>query len=732
MILLAGGVGLALPSLGAASSGDQADDLAPVVVTASRAGAQSLQDIPMSISALVPDELSAKGLSGMSDFLRTVPGVVLNSQDVGVNRITMRGLVSRDINITDLQDRSLVALYLDEIPIGLNMSNPDLRVVEMERVEIIRGPQGTLYGAGSMAGTIRYITKKPDPKQFFGDVDAALSSTQRGGTNWNAKLAANLPLVSDQLALRVGVYRESQDGYIDNIGTGTKNANKLTSTQANAALRWMPTSALTLDASVTYQKLESDGSNGIYRDLGDRTMSLTPVGLNDKLKIFNLTLEYEGAGFDLVSSTSYVDRKFNLQTSLEYLNEAIFGIPMISPSSQLNTIGNFTQEIRVVAKPGKLHWQVGAYYGRDKRHYLQNSIGVGLDQFVGISSLDLYAPLPDEVYYGDIRVEDKQWAVFGEATYQLSDKFELTAGLRYFNFKGPATYFQGGLAGTDAFGLPVALAAEEKASGINPKLVLTYKPNENLMLFAEAARGFRYGGVNYPVPDSFCAASLAKDGLTSAPLTFGPDKVWSYSLGEKGTFADRRMTLNSTAFLINWTNAQTVHPLDCGYPFTENGGKVRSTGFEMESRLKVSSALVVGLNATYTNSESVGGIATINARDGDKVPFFPKWSAAVSADYTWELGSGKLAFGADYSYQGTMGTEFNPTGPNYRTIPSSGIVNASLNYLTGPWEVGLFGTNLTDSDQVSTVIANTLPTQPGDQIFIGRPRTIGLRVKRNF
>lgn len=377
-ILLIGSASLALPSPGSANISDQSDDLAPVVVTASRAGAESLQDIPMSISALSPDELSAKGLSGMGDILRSVPGVVLNAQDVGINRITMRGLVSRDINITDLQDRSLVALYLDEIPIGLNMSNPDLRVVEMERIEVIRGPQGTLYGAGSMAGTIRYITRKPDPSRFFGDADATISSTQKGGANWSAKLAANMPLIGDQLALRAGVYRESQDGYVDNIGTGTKDANRFTSTQANAALRWMPTSTLTLDASVTYQELLSDGSNGVFRDLGYRTTSLTPVGTNDKLKIFNVTLGYNGTWFDLVASTSYVDRKFNLQTSLEYLDEAIFGIPMASPSSQLNTIGNFTQEIRVVSKPGKLHWQVGAFYGRDKRHYLQNSMGAGL------------------------------------------------------------------------------------------------------------------------------------------------------------------------------------------------------------------------------------------------------------------------------------------------------------------------------------------------------------------
>lgn len=721
-----------LGGVGAAHAEGQGSTLEEVVITANRTGAQRLQDVPMAISALAPDDLSTKGLVAMEDFLRNVPGVVLNSASTGVNRITMRGLVTSELNFTQLQDRSLVALYLDEIPIGLNMSNPDLRAVELERVEVIRGPQGTLYGAGSMAGTIRYISKKPDPTEFSGVTEAQTSATQRGGENWNLRGALNLPIVPSKLALRLGAYRETQDGYVDNIGTRQKDANSLVNTQANAALRWLPTDALTVDASVTYQKLESDGTNGIYRQLDDKYSSQRPVGFDDDLKIFNLTLGYDTSLFDVISSTSYVDREFDQRSSYDFLVEASLGATLASPSSSLSALENFTQEIRVVSKPGRWRWQVGAFYGDDKRRYLQNTFAEGLDQLVGISATDLFAPHPDEIYYADIRVEDKQWALFGETTYELTDQLAVTAGLRYFNFEGPATYFQGGIAGTDALGLPVALAATETADGVNPKLVVTYKPNDDFMLFAEAARGFRYGGVNYPVPDSFCAASLAEDGLTSAPLTFGPDHVWSFSLGEKSTIADGRMTLNATAFLVNWTEAQTLHPLACGYPFTENGGKIRSTGLELESRFSVTPELVIALNAAYTNAESNGGIATIQARDGDTVPFFPQWLASVSADYTWAIASGEITFSTDYSYRDEMGTEFNPNGATYREIPSSGVVNASLNYATGAWQMGIFGTNLSDSEQISSIAPRSRPTDPGDLIYLGRPRTIGLRLQRKF
>jgi outer membrane receptor protein involved in Fe transport len=732
-LVLIGASGLALtaPVLAA----DQATGLSEVVVTASRTGSENLQDIPMSISALDPGDLSARGLSGMSDFLRAVPGVVLNAETAGVNRVTMRGLVSRDINITDLQDRSMVAIYLDEIPIGLNMSNPDLRVLDMERIEVIRGPQGTLYGAGSMAGTVRYITRKPDLSSFFGTADSFVSSTEDGGTNWGLKGSVNLPLADGKAALRLGAYRQEDDGFVDRAdASGTtveEDANSQVTTQANAALRWTPTEALTADLSFTYQEFESDGSNGIFRELDDRAFSGVPTGFDDDLQIFNLTLNYDAGPVDIISSTSYVDREFTISSSFDFISLYLFGV-QIAPSFENSDIQNFTQEIRVVSKPGPLQWQLGAYYANDERHYVQNSFIEGLDALIGIPSQDLFAPYPDQVYYGNIPLEDEQWALFGEATYQVSDRWSLTAGLRYFDFEGSADYFQGGIAGVDADLQPVAQAATEEADGFNPKFLASFQLNDDVMFFVEAARGFRYGGVNYPVPISFCGEDLAQDGLASAPLTFGPDEAWSYSIGEKGAFLDRRMTLNATAFYIQWTDAQTVHPLDCGYPFTENGGDIDSLGFEFETYFQMTEALTVGLNATYTDAQSDGGIPTIGAQDGDSVPYFPEWMAAVTADYVWTVGTGELRLAADYSYRDDMGTEFNPADLNYRTIPSGSVVNASLNYRMGSWEVGVFGTNLGDDEQISYVGAPTLPSQPGDQLFLGRPRTFGLRVQVDF
>ena len=406
---------------------------------------------------------------------------------------------------------------------------------------------------------------------------------------------------------------------------------------------------------------------------------------------------------------------------------------MAGPSSMRNTIENFTQEIRLVSEPGRLQWQIGAFYANDERRYVQHSIGEGSDAWLGASAVDDFlATRPDEIYFGDIRSEDKQWALFGEATYELTEKVALTVGLRYFDFEGPASYYQSGVFGLDADGGPLDGKEVEKASGINPKIAITYAPTEDLLFFAEAAKGFRYGGVNYPVPIGYCGDALAADGLTEAPATFGPDEVWSYSIGQKGTFVDGRMTFNATAFLIEWSDAQTIHPLSCAYPFIENGGEIESKGVEVESRINLTDALRLGINASYTRPESVGGIPTIDAREGDSVPYFPEWSAAVSADYTMDLASGELVLTADYSFRDKMGTEFNPTLSFYREIPSSNALNAAANYTTGLWQFGLFGTNLTNNKQLSSVAYPSYPTTFGDLNFLGRPRTIGLRVQRAF
>jgi outer membrane receptor protein involved in Fe transport len=226
------------------------------------------------------------------------------------------------------------------------------------------------------------------------------------------------------------------------------------------------------------------------------------------------------------------------------------------------------------------------------------------------------------------------------------------------------------------------------------------------MVFAEAARGFRYGGVNEPAPPQFCAADLNAIGLIASPATFGPDHLWSYTVGEKSTLGSGRYLLNVDGFFIDWQDVQTVHDLQCGYYFQENKGSITSQGLEWETSARLTHALTVGMSGSFTDARSKGPIANLDASDGDRAPYFPRTIITATADYTFDLPEGQIILGTDYTYRSNAYTQFSSTNPLYREIPSSRLLNATATYQRGRWSVGIFGTNLTNDRQISVVEPN--------------------------
>lgn len=703
-----------------------------VVVTARRAGDESAQDVPMSISVISPGTLAATNTLALQDVLRTVPSVTYEQYAPGFNRVTIRGLVNSELGVGQIQDRSLVGFYLDDIPMTVNGAIPEIRAVDLERIEVLRGPQGTLFGAGSMAGTVRYITAKPDATQRDGSAEVSSGWTDGGDPSWSVQGEVNVPLASEKLALRLGGYYSQEGGWIEDIGRGIENVNEGQSAQFRVAVRALPTDNLTLDASMFYLGMDVDGRYSVYREIDNRTSSLTAEGFDDDLKVFNLTADYDLGGMNLLSSTSYFDREFDILYNLEALIGAFFGTGPEAPSFIHNKVQNFSQEIRLVGSGDKLTWQIGAFYGEDSRFYSQDAFFVGLDDLVGVPSQSTGTPYPDEIFYGWIDSVDEQWAVFSDAFYALTDKLEVSVGLRYFNFRGPATYFQTGIAGADVDLTPLIQSATERADGLNPRFVARYNVSDDFMVYAEAARGFRYGGVNYPVPESFCGADLEADGIESAPLTFGPDDVWSYTIGEKAQFADRRITFNAAVFYVKWNDAQTIHPLNCAFPFIENSGSLESKGLELESTFRPLDHLALGVNLSYTDVSATEPLENIGVEEGDRAPYSPKWIVSAFGDYVVPFAEGDLAVRADYTYRGEAGTEFNPGNSSFRTIPSFNSLNAAVTYHFETWEVGLYGRNITNDELVSRVRAAAYATSIGDEYAMGRPRTFGIRVQKEF
>lgn len=720
-----------------ASSGDALEE---VIVTATRQGVQSVQTVPMAITVVSPADLDAKGLSGVSDFINTLPSVNMQSNSPGVNSIEMRGLVTTFPDITALQDRSLTSVYLDDAPISIQTANPDLMVYDLERIEVIRGPQGTLYGAGSMAGTIRLITRKPDSHEFSGSGDVSVSETKHGGTNYSVRAAVNLPITENVLAVRLNGYRGEDSGFIDNIQLGRKDANDSETTQGRAAIRWTPTDKLILDATATFAELDAHGNYDTYPSLGPYTYeSLTPEGFDDHFKLYNLALDDDLDFSHLIASVSYQDRDFTDYRSFQYQDEYLLTPGLLLPAAgfQINTVRDATEEVRLVSNPNQpLRWTFGAFNENYHRNYLQLIDSPGSDAAVGINSVTEYGtPQPDQPFWGPIDVKEHQLALFGETTYEVVPRLDITLGARYFDFRQDFNLYFAGIFGSLGPGQPLTRSDVQESSGVNPRAVASYHVSDTMMLYAEAARGFRYGGVNLPVPLQFCGAELNSIGLSNAPVTFGPDHLWNYEIGEKGEFFDRKLLFNLTGFFIDWSDVQTTHDLACGYPFIQNSGNITSKGVELESKAKLGQSVTLSLNGSFTDATADGAIPNLSAPSGARAPYFPRTIVSAGVTYVTQLSSGEVRWAADWTYRSNAYTQFDQNSPLNLEIPSQNLLDASITYAVNRWQFAAYGTNLTNNMLISTYVYlknQYAPYQPDNQTFIGRPRTVGLRLHRDF
>ena len=788
----------------APANDDKTTQLQEVVVTANRSGAQSLQSVAMAISAVDIKQFDRTGSTSITDLTKFTPSLVITEDAPGFNKFDMRGLTTGAYRTSDTSDRSLVAVYLDDTPISVQGQTPDLKVYDLERVEVLRGPQGTLYGAGSMSGTIRFITAKPNPNSTFGTLEVSGSGTEHGSGNYNVKGMINIPIIADSLAVRATVYQGEDSGYINNIGLRNKrDANLDRTTQARIAVRWTPTTKLTIDASATYEKSHAYGLNQAVSGLAPYTTSTNgPEGTQDDFQMYSVTGTYDLGFANLVSSSSYTSRRIGFQASYDAQIGYFFendgytsngpspnAYPLYNPPTaysqtvadeipaQLylisNKIHDFMQEVRLVSKDdGPVKWTVGAYYEHQRRNLYQDDPTPGFDTLSYENAFGPYntpnglynsktvdgAFEANDVFSGVQNESEHQLALFTDDTWHVTKKLDITAGVRYFNFSESYYLFESGVYGVINH-VPLIQHASLNSSGFNPRFNASYKFDKDFMVYAEAAKGFRYGGTNQPVPVGAsgialqCAQNLASYGYSSAPLTFGPDHLWSYTVGEKAKLFDGRMTLNADAYYVDWKDVQTRLLLNCTYFFTDNKGSITSRGLELESVFRLTHELTVSVSAAYNDSRANGNIPTVGAFDGQLSPYSPRYIAGVSLFYDRPVGDGQLHLQASYQFRGDEHTTFNPqatdissgvltaTGPNelYAVIPSSVNVGLSAAYDIGRYEFGVFGTNLTNGVKITDIMPGTYyslpygtPYQDGNRVTYARPRTIGARVKVKF
>lgn len=760
-------VALALAAASTAPAYSQ--ELEEVVVTATKRDS-TIQETPLSVTALDADALSNLQIQDVHDVAQNVPGISFVSTLPGRSIVVLRG-------ISPIGGQPTVGLYLDDIPmtgnIGLLQGMSDPRLLDIQRVEVLKGPQGTLYGGSSMGGAIKLVATKPDPTEFSGRAHAGISSVAHGDVGYEGDAVLNIPLLQDRMALRLGGGYRVEGGYIDRVAGGSwadlyrrdpttlqpvehptgntvddDDINDLKVTLGRAALLFKPADNTEIVASLNYSKSEYGDIGQYWGNLGRfKTSSLVAQPVDEELTVGSVAINSDLGAVTLTSLTGYFRREVNLTGDYSFYLRSLLGptgtgayfanIP--SDRVQANFGETWSQELRLASNDpsAKLQWLVGVYYADTDTNRNPRINSYGVSDLVPPNLAPLVAG--DVVFGTDGASDIKDYAAFGEATYAFDDHWSLTLGARYFKNKNSTTNSAFGLlnGGTAA---PLAIDSDE--DGVNPKMTLTYTVNDDHMVYATASKGFRPGGPNTPVPASQCSADLAQLGLSAAPTKYDSDSMWSYELGSKNRFADRSVTLNGAVYFIDWSKIQQQVSLGCGFPFIGNVGEAQSKGLELELDALLTDNLQVGFGAALTNTEITDTVPGVTAQVGDDVLGVPDTVLNGYVQYTLPLSSDySLRARADHQYRSSQLMAFEQTirvnleGGGTAVLPNPGreqgstsLTNLSLGLSSDAYDVTLYVHNVFDRDNV--LDPNVVLRIP--QVSAPQPRTVGVDAVYRF
>ncbi len=740
----------------AAAQSDSAREIDEIIVTASKRGEQNLQDMPISITALTEAKLELIGADDMLDYLGLAPGVSYRLISATGSRDDIRG--GRRLNIRGIESGPdgipTTAFYLDDSPIPVM----DPKLFDIARVEILRGPQGTLYGANSMGGTVRVVTNKPVIDRFEYAANTTVGFTPEGGEIFHLNGMMNIPLVEERLALRGVIFSRSEGGFIDiwensefftdAVGrTRTReDQNDESAFGTRVALTWQATDDLKITPSVYYQHIEIDGTAEYEPSVGDlvhldcfvcgQDLSPLPTPVNDTriaeeqendFTLYSLEIAYDFGNIELFSSTSLFDAK--LYTVDDFSKGFVrFGAPPDPFAQGLQDIRTerFTQEFRLTGPIGdQFSWIAGLFYMEEDRFFLQDIPNDG-NQWCTVELCGADLGVEDSLFTGVETHNDKSTAIFGEVTWSPNDAWDITAGLRWFdNEQVQLIEFDGWLNG--GF---VRVEGAASADEFSPKLQMAYHANEDIMYYGLVAKGFRPGGPTNLIPTT-CNDDLALLGIDEPLAQFEADTLWNYEVGIKSVFLDNRFTVNSTVFFMDWTDVQNGVRLACGFGFVGNVGSAESQGVEVEFTAYPTdnfnfSGSIGYVDATFTETSEQVGVTK-----GDKITNTPEWTASLLAQYLFPVTQGFQGYlQGSYLYTDEILDPSNSRGTPVR--PAFSTVGLRLGVQKDNWEVVLFVDNLTDERGVlfSSInqAPNTLPLLI-DHIGVIRPRTYGLTLR---
>lgn len=716
------------PALTAESStGDPT--LQEIVVTATRRPIL-VQDAPASVIALSDRQLHAIGARNLIGYVAHVPGLAY-SDDGWSYRLAIRGVASG----TFVEPRPLSALYLDETPMMTvsgpaslgQMGGPHPEVVDLARIEVLRGPQGTLFGTSALGGAIRLITNRPDPDEWHASIEAGISGTRHGGDNQVVSGVLNLPIQQGASALRASGFYRDEAGFVDDRHRSLANVNSAETTGGRLALLWSPVKDLALTVSVHHQQRRTGGIGFADHSVGDYAQARFVAERNDEeWDLFNLAISYQLPWAELTSSTSYIDRKPANTFDETLLVLALYDVLAPSSNEFTDSVRDTVQELRLTSSTrGRLTWIAGLYYQDQDRKTVQDLLSPGFDALTG--GLAAGFGYPDQLAHTVADAAQRQRAVYGELAFELTPQWQASVGGRRFEFRERERVLFDGL----FFEGPVPTEQSLDQDGTTLKGGVAYRANENVLLFTNVAEGFRPGGTNSIFTAEIielCQTDLAALGLSAPPVVFDSDSLWSYELGAKATWLDDRLMTNLTAYYIDWRGMQTAKGLNCGITFIENTGHAKSRGAELEVAWRIAGWMELFANASYIAAQLTEDVPNVSGEKGEPIPMVPRWTLSAGADAEFPLTARAQGFARlDYQYIDESWSDFNQS--TRQRLPARQQLAVRAGMRLDAWEVELFLENALDE---RGVLFQVLDLTGDARAMLVQPRTVGLRARYMF
>jgi outer membrane receptor protein involved in Fe transport len=713
---------LTLTGASATLAADQVE-VEEIVVTASRR-AQEVQDVPASVAVVDPQAFAAGGVTSLSGVLKYIPGVNFNDDGApGQGSITMRG-------VANIFSTPSVGIYLDDIPYGsvtafaegANFALDSL-LGNVERVEVIKGPQGTLFGAASMGGSLRYITKEPSLTDFNGRFATDLSSTQQGGFNQLYKAGVDVPIVSDKLSLGVSGFYQDNEGFIDQALRAEKDINDAELKGGQATLLFKPTDAFKVKLNYMDQKFDFSEQNNVPFDIttgqplfGRYQQSTAPGGQPTAIeyKLSGATFEYQADWATATLASSY--QEFSQNAVLDLTR--FFG-PLVDqqtgdppgtntvPLDQIISTDRWAHEFRLTSANNEhLEWLVGLYYTKEESSNFQKAIG----QPSGFNLVTQQFPS-----------DYKEKAVFGNVTYYFTPQLDATLGAR-FSSNDMSVLFTG-----TGFLAGPALPRQTVSDDVQTYLLnARYRPSDDLSLYVRVADGYRPASANLPLLDPNTG------DVISLPFVRA-DSLWSYEVGAKGKLAGGAVGYDVAIYRIKWEDMQVFQSLGGVNVGANADSDVTANGVEATLTFQPTSALNLVATAAYARSELDDDDPPLGGASGEQLPGIPEWTFSLSGDYTFMLGSLDAFVGGGLAYQDSRKTSFNgrgaiaPENTNF-TVGDYTTVDLHTGVKFGRYKLSLYATNL--FDEYGFQRATTVGTQGNATIL--RPRTIGAVFSAEF